>query len=169
MSRETEPRKTLRFSYVIYYAMLPTQRIWRETVLLIYFILLMLCDLEVTNESARCWEQISSYSRTYRKRPHKMQTEWSLTGGAYKNQTTGGSLPRRGPDICMKVRLYITMPRFHEGVNKLLRITRLKIHPLKTLSFLLLYSVYHIHKRPSQSTDSSKRTARALCSLSCQQ
>ena len=54
MFRETEPRKTLRFSYVIYYAMLPAQRIWRETVLLVYFILLVLCDLEVTNESARC-------------------------------------------------------------------------------------------------------------------
>ena len=40
-------------SDVIDFAMLLAQRIWRETVLLFYFILLMSCDLEVTNESAR--------------------------------------------------------------------------------------------------------------------
>ena len=33
---------------VIDFAMLPTQRFWRESVS---------CDLEVTKESARCWEK----------------------------------------------------------------------------------------------------------------
>ena len=41
-------------SDVIDFAMLLAQRIWGETVLLLYFILSMSCDLEVTNESARC-------------------------------------------------------------------------------------------------------------------
>ena len=47
-------------SDVIDFAVLLAQRIWRETVLLFYFILLMSCDLEVTNESARFWEKTSS-------------------------------------------------------------------------------------------------------------
>ena len=41
----------LLHSDVIDFAMLPAQRFWRETVSL----------LDVTNESARCWENIPSY------------------------------------------------------------------------------------------------------------
>ena len=44
------------------FAMLPSQIFWQETVSLLDY---MSCDLNVTNNSACCWEEISSYIIVY--------------------------------------------------------------------------------------------------------